>query len=101
MINRKSNLNSEFNITVKYHRRNYCYKVIHQLVNNKEEIFNIITRQKTVVLRSKRPQLYSQVLLDCKQVYSYNKHEITNKCLMNRIIEAIDKQIKDMRYELL
>ena len=94
MVEKNSKPNSEFFITVKYNRRNYCYKVRHQLVDNKEEIFNIITRQKIVVLKSKRPQLSDKALLDNKQVYTYNKHEITNKCLMKRIIEVIDKQIQ-------
>jgi hypothetical protein len=94
MVERKSNRNSEFQITVQYHRRNHCYRVKHQLVNDGKEVFNIIAKHKTIVLTSKRPQLYNQVLMDIKQVYSYNKHEVTNKCLMNRIIEAIDKYLQ-------
>jgi hypothetical protein len=91
MVQRKLHQKDEFYITVTYYKRSYCYRVKHQPLNNGEEIFNIITKQKTVVLTSKRPQLCDQALIDNKQVYTYDEQEITNKCLMNRIIEAIDR----------
>ena len=94
MVESKTIRNSEFYITVNYNRRNHCYKVTHQLVNGGKTIFNIIAKHKTVVLTSKRPQHYNRGLLDSKQVYSYNRHEITNRCLMNRIIEAIDQYVQ-------
>ncbi|MCU7550640.1 hypothetical protein OCK74_16090 [Chitinophagaceae bacterium LB-8] len=91
MLQRKLRRDSEFYITVNYKRRNQCYKVKHQSLNDEEEIFNIISNNRTVVVTSKRPQFCTQVIMDYKQVYTYDDHEITNKCLMNRIIEAIDK----------
>lgn len=86
MIQEKLQRKNEFVITVKYHGRNYSYKVKQQLVSEEEQVFNIIASQKTVVLTSKRQQFCNQV----KQVYTYDDQKITNKCLMNRIIEAID-----------
>ena len=94
MLQRKSNRNSEFCITVSYKKRNQHYRVKHQLLNDEEEKFSIITTNRTVVLMSKRPQLCGQVLMDYKQVYFYDDLEITNKCLMKRIIEAIDKHTR-------
>jgi hypothetical protein len=94
MLQSKLCRNSEFCITVSYKRRNQHYRVRHQPLNDDEEMFSIITSNRTVVLTSKRPQFSKQVMVDYKQVYAYDEQEITNKCLMNRIIEAIDEHTK-------
>lgn len=94
MLQKQFSRNSEFFITVSYKKRNQHYRVKHQLLNDEEEKFSIITNNRTVVLMSKRPQFCEQVLMDYKQVYTYDDQEITNKCLMKRVIEAIDKHTR-------
>jgi hypothetical protein len=93
MAEKKFHRNNEFCITVSYKKRSQQYRVKHDPLNSEEEKFSIITNNRTVVLTSKRQPSCSTLSVDQKQAYFYDDHEITNKCLMKRIIEAIDKHM--------
>lgn len=81
MIQEKFQRKNVFTITVTYNKRNYSYKVKQQLVSEEEQVYNIISSQKTVLLTSKRQQFRKKF----KQVYSYDDQKITNKCLWTEL----------------
>lgn len=81
----------DFFISVKYNKRAYHYKVVHQRVNCEQEVFLIISDHKTVVVESTWHLLSRDGLKVSKRNYSYDKNAITNKGLMKKIISLIDQ----------
>lgn len=65
------------------------FRVRHLVTNAEEELFKIITGHRTVEITFKRHPSENKTAGGNRKVYTYNKDEITNVCLMKRIIDAI------------
>lgn len=83
----------EFSIKVEYNKKAYYYKVVHQRISYDKELFQVIAAHRTVEIEADWQVLNRHGLNYIKRKYGYDQTDITNKTLIQKVINSIDKHL--------
>ncbi|MGE5521722.1 MAG: hypothetical protein ACM3VS_17495 [Candidatus Dadabacteria bacterium] len=83
----------DFIINVTFRTRTHQYRIVPQVVNKDEELFSLVGNRRTVLIRSTLNSVMCNGSKIDQRNYSYNTEDVTNACLMKKVIDAIDNHL--------